>query len=89
MEASEFMERFLATACTFGEWKIVRIAEEHRGAEVVPGFCWKEISVSADDPELRSGWLYFAMGGGKYLFVEYIDIYSERRQCYVSEMKPD
>lgn len=89
MEASEFMERFLSTARKFGEWKIVRVVDEHRGVEVEPGFCWKEVSISEDDPELRSGWLYFAMGAEKYLFVEYIDMYSDRRQCYVSEMKPD
>ncbi|WP_434577598.1 hypothetical protein [Pseudomonas sp. Z1-6] len=79
MEASEFMERLIAKAGEFGEWNIVRIVEERRGSEVEPGFCWSEASISKDDPDLRSGWLYFAMGGGKYLFVSYIDVPSSRR----------
>lgn len=79
MEASEFMERLIARSGEFGEWKIQAIVEEHRGVEIDPGFCWNEPSISRDDPELKAGWLYFAMGCGKYLFVSYIDIPSSRR----------
>ncbi len=74
MEASEFMERLIATAGEFGQWNIHRIVEEHRGVEVEPGFCWNEPRTSEDDPELKAGWLYFAMGRGKYLFVSYMDM---------------
>lgn len=79
MEASEFMQRLIARSGEFGEWKIQTIVEEHRGVEIDPGFCWNEARSSEDDPELKAGWLYFAMGGGKYLFVSYIDIPSSRR----------
>ncbi|MGR3991630.1 hypothetical protein [Pseudomonas sp. 1121_17] len=79
MEASEFMERLIATAGEFGQWQIVRIVEEHRGTEVVPGFCWNEVRNSDDDPGLKAGWLYFAMGDGRYVFVSYLDIPSSRR----------
>ncbi|WP_285409282.1 hypothetical protein [Pseudomonas sp. FR229a] len=79
MEASEFMERLIARAGEFGRWNIERIVDEHRGAEVDPGFCWNEARTSEDDPELKRGWLYFAMGSGKYLFVSYMDLPSSRR----------
>ncbi|MCE0853975.1 hypothetical protein LU689_29170 [Pseudomonas asiatica] len=79
VEACEFMERLIATAGEFGQWSIQRIVEEHRGVEVVPGFCWNEARTSADDPELKAGWLYFAMGRGKFLFVSYTDLPSSRR----------
>lgn len=79
MEVSEFMERLINTAGEFGQWQIVRIVEEHRGAEVVPGFCWNEVRTSDDDPGLKAGWLYIAMGDGRYVFVSYLDIPSSRR----------
>ncbi|WP_060507204.1 hypothetical protein [Pseudomonas sp. NBRC 111124] len=79
MKASEFMERLIAKAGEFGQLSIQRIVEEHRGVEVVPGFCWNEARTSEDDPEIKAGWLYFAMGSGKYLFVSYADIPSSRR----------
>jgi len=79
VEASEFMERLIAKAGEFGEWNVVRIVEEHRGVEIEPGFCWNEARSSEDDPELKRGWLYFAMGGGKYVLVRYMDLPSGRR----------
>lgn len=79
MEASEFMERMIATAGEFGRWEIQRIVEERRGVEVEPGFCWNEARTSDDDPDLKAGWLYFAMGDGRYVFVSYLDLPSNRR----------
>lgn len=79
MEACEFMERLIATAGEFGQWSIQKIVEEHRGVEIMPNFCWNEARTSEDDPELKAGWLYFAMGHGKFLFVSYTDPPTSRR----------